>query len=56
MQVMAQTHSQNEWKVCESAKKELQRLSKAFPFWNYDLYKKFGLSFGNQIFSKSIDF
>ncbi len=22
--------------------KELQRLSRVFPFWNYDLYKKFG--------------
>jgi hypothetical protein len=33
MQVMAQTHSQNKWEVCESAKKELQRFSRAFPFW-----------------------
>jgi hypothetical protein len=32
MQVMAQTHSQNKWEVCESAIKELQRFSRAFPF------------------------
>jgi hypothetical protein len=33
IQVMDQTHFENESEVCESAKKELQRLSMAFPFW-----------------------